>query len=320
MTDPTVEDLIVRVLEGVAGSRERSRLEEWRRAEPDNERTFQEFVRVWELGESRTLSAVVSSPPPLERITAEAERRREHVIPLRRVGYHQRLRFVWAAAAVIAMLLALGSVRLLRKPSLLLCTGPSETSTIQLADGSIVRLGPNSRAEVRGETQRSVHLEGRAFFAVATDATVPFAVHADFGRAEVLGTRFEVRADADSLRVVVVEGSVNLQAAGTDVEVHQGAVSWAAAGSTPSDPETVDVWQLIDWPGGLLIYQATPLHQVVQEISAFFARPVFVRDARLSGTRVTAWFEDQSFEQVLSTICAVLGVECSIGDTAEVGT
>lgn len=319
MTDPTIDDLIVRALEGVAGSRERSRLEEWRRAEPDNERTFQEFVRVWELGGSRTLAAIVSSPPPLERITAEAERRRAHVLPLRRVSNHQPWRFVWAAAAVIAVMLALGSARLLRKPSLLLSTGPSETSTIQLADGSIVRLGPSSRVEVRGETQRSVRLEGRAFFAVATDSTLPFVVYAESGRVEVKGTRFEVRADADSLRVVVVEGRVNLGAAGKDVEVHHGAMSRVAAGSPPSVPETVDVWQLLDWPGGLLLYQATPLDQVVREIGAFFHRPVILRDAQLSGTRVTAWFEDQSFEEVLSTICAVLGVECSIGNTAEVG-
>ncbi len=315
-----IHDLIVRVLEGVAGDRERGQLEAWRRARPENERTFQEFARVWELGESRALSAIVSSPPPLERITAEAERRRAHVIPLRPVRGGQRLRFAWAAAAVMALAAGLGAASMLRTPRIRLSTGPSETSTIQLADGSILRLGPDSRAVVRGRRQRSVHLEGRAFFAVATDSTTPFVVRGGVGRAEVKGTRFEVREDADSLRLVVVEGSVSLGAAGTDVAVNSGAVSRIVAESTPSTPEQVDVWQLLDWPGGLLIYQATPLDQVVREISAYFDRPIVVRNAELSGTRVTAWFEDQSFEEVLSIICAVLGVECSIGDTAEVGT
>jgi len=320
MSDPTVDDLIVRVLEGVAGSRDRSRLEGWRRSEPENEHTFQQFVRVWELGEPASLAAIVSSPPPLERITAEAERRRVHVIPLVRSFKVRRLHFAWAAAAIIAIAVGIGVRSTLREPSLLLSTGPSETSTRQLADGSVVRLGPDSWMQVRGVAQRSVHLEGSAFFAVATDSATPFVVHTDVGVAEVRGTRFEVRVDADSLRLVVVEGSVDLSAAGNDVAVDDGAVSRIVAGSAPSTPEQVDVWQLLDWPGGLLIYQATPLDQVVREISAFFDRPIVVRNAELSGIRVTAWFEDQSFEQVVSTICAALGVECSTGDTAEVGT
>ncbi len=321
MTDDTViEDLIVRVLGGEAGDRVKGQLEAWRRAKPENERTFQEFVRVWELGEDRTLAAIVSSPPPVERITAAAERRRKQAIPLLRPRSLGRLGLAWAAAAAVALAVGVGAVRLAQPPLLLLTTGPGETATTQLADGSIVRLGPNSRAEVGGVSQRSVRLEGSAFFAVARDSVTPFVVRTPVGLAEVHGTRFEVRAAADSLRLVVVEGSVNLSAAGGDVAVDRGAVSRIVAGSAPSSPEQVDVWQLLDWPGGLLIYQATPLDQVVAEVSAFFGRPIVLRNARLSDTRVTAWFEDQSFEEVLTTVCAAVGVACRLGDPAEVGT
>jgi transmembrane sensor len=211
-------------------------------------------------------------------------------------------------------------VRMVRRPLLLLATGPSETATTQLADGSIVRLGPASRAEVRGADQRTVHLAGSAFFAVATDSVTPFMVHTAVGVAEVKGTRFEVRATDDSLRLVVVEGRVNLSAAGGSVAVDRGAVSRIVAGSAPSAPQQVDVWQLLEWPGGLLIYQATPLDQVVKEVAAFFARPIVLRNTELANTRVTAWFEAQSFEQVVTTICAVLGVDCRLGAAAEVGT
>jgi len=320
MTDRTViEDLIVRVLEGQATDREHGELEAWRRAGAENERTFQEYARVWELGEDRTLAAIVSSPPPPERITVEADRRRAKVVPLLRPRHPSRRPLAWAAAAVLAMAAGLGLARRLQEPLLVLSTGPSETTTTQLADGSIVRLGPNSRAEVRGAKQRSVRVEGRAFFAVAADSLVPFTVHAGVGMAEVTGTRFEVRADADSLRLVVVEGHVNLSAAGRNVAVDHGTVSRIAAGSLPSPPEQVDVWQLLEWPAGLLIYQATPLDQVLQEVSAFFDRPIVLRNPELSRMRVTAWFENQSFEEVVTAICAVLGVQCSVDDTAEVG-
>jgi len=321
MTDgTTIDDLIVRALEGVAGSREQSQLEEWRRAKPENERTFQEFARVWELGEARTLAAIVSSPPPLERITFEAESRRTKAIPLLRPRDPKRPDWAWAAAAVIAIAAGVAVLRMVREPLLLLSTGPSETATTQLADGSIVRLGPDSRAAVRGADQRLVHLEGRAFFAVATDSATPFRVQTDVGILEVKGTRFEVRADADSLRLVVVEGRVNLSASGSDVAVDPGAVSRIVAGLPPSTPQRVDVWRLLDWPRGLLIYQATPLDEVVKEVSAFFDRPIIVRNSRLSEIRLTAWFQDQSFEEVVTTICGVVGVDCRVGEVTEVGT
>jgi transmembrane sensor len=324
MTDEiVVEDLIVSVLQGVAGDRDRCRLEAWRRAGPENERAFQEFARVWELGEDRALAAIVSAPPPLERITGEAERRRAHVIPLRaqalRTRPPWRLSFAWAAAAAVAVAAGVGVVSTLREPAVVISTGPSETSTTQLADGSIVRLGPDSRVEIRGAEQRSVRLEGTAFFAVATDSSTSFTVHARGAVAEVMGTRFELRADADSLRLVVVEGRVRLSAAGRNVEAGYGAVSRIVGQSPPSPPQHVDVWALLEWPGGLLIYQATPLSQVVDEVSAFFDRPIVVRDPDLLQKRVTAWFEDQSFEEVVTALCAVLGVECRVGDTAEVG-
>jgi transmembrane sensor len=318
--ETAVEDLIARVLEGVADIGEQDQLEDWRRAKPENERTFQEFARVWELGEDRTLAAIISSPPPLERITIEAERRRAQVIPFVRPRKPGRMRFAWAAAAVMAIAAGVGVAIIVEEPRLVLVTGPSETSTTQLSDGSIVRLGPDSRVEVRGTDQRSVHLEGSAFFAVATDSATPFMVHTEAGLAEVKGTRFEVRAAADSLRLVVVEGRVNLSAAGSNVEVDHGAVSRIVTGLAPSSPEEVDVWRLLEWPGGLLIYQATPLDQVVKEVGAFFDRPIILRNAQLSKTRVTAWFEDQSFEEVVTTVCAVVGADCRLGDTAEVGT
>jgi transmembrane sensor len=322
--DMAVEDLIVRVLEGVADERERGRLEGWRRAGPENERAFQEFARVWELGEDRALAAIVSSPPQLERITAAADRRRAHVIPLRQQTLWPRIpwrwRLAWAAAAAVAVAAGAGVVSSLRRPSVVIATGPSETSTTQLNDGSIIRLGPDSRAEMRGAEQRSVSLEGSAFFAVATDSANPFSVSAGVGVAVVVGTRFELKTAADSLRLVVVEGRVKLSAAGRDVEAGRGAMSRIVGQSAPTTPQQVDVWDLLEWPGGLLVYQATPLDQVVTEVSAFFDRQIVVRDPRLLRHRITAWFEDQSFEEVVSSLCAVLGVDCRVGDTAEVGT
>ncbi len=38
----------------------------------------------------------------------------------------------------------------------------------------------------------------------------------------------------------------------------------------------------------------------------------------LARRTVTAWFEDESFEEVVTTVCQVIGAACTIGDTVEV--
>jgi transmembrane sensor len=197
-------------------------------------------------------------------------------------------------------------------------TGAGQTATVPLADGSVVRLAPNSTIRLRGASQRSVDLDGTAFFAVATDSTQPFVVRTSSGTAEVLGTRFEIKADADSLRLVVVEGRVRLAGSGEEVEVGKGSVSHIVDGAAPTAPTGVDVWDLLDWPEGLLVFQATPFAQVAEEVGTHFDIPFVVEDSVLAGRSVTAWFGDESLQDVVSTVCRVVGAQCTIGETVEV--
>jgi len=197
-------------------------------------------------------------------------------------------------------------------------TGPDETKTITLADGTIVRLAPNSQLSGRGADQRATSLTGRAFFAVASDSTRPFTVRTSAGDAEVLGTRFDVLTTNETLRLVVIEGRVGLTAAGETVQVRPGEISNVVVGAPPDDPNPVDVWQLLDWPGGILLFQSTPLSQVAAEVEAHFGIPVVIQDTTLARRAVTAWFENEPFEEVINTICQVVGARCILDNGVEV--
>jgi len=228
------------------------------------------------------------------------------------------LRWVPVAAAA-ALVLSVGSVFLLRQtPEAVFTTGQDQTSTVTLLDGSVVRLGPDSRLQIWTADNRSVSLDGAAFFAVASDSSNPFTIRTESGDAEVLGTRFELRAEPESLRLVVVEGRVALEAEGQRVEVEKGAMSSILRGSVPELPRVADVWDLLDWSGGLLIFQTTPLAQVMEEVSVHFGVSVNIGDSALARRTVTAWFDDETVEEVVGTICQVVGATCTIGDTVEV--
>ena len=141
-----------------------------------------------------------------------------------------------------------------------------ETVTVTLQDGSYVRLDGGARLEEWGtEGTRTVTLEGRAFFAVAREEDRPFTVRTGAGEVRVLGTRFEVGPEGeDGVRIVVVEGRVGVTNALGSVEVPAGSMAWMREAAPPVAQVAEDVWALLDWPGGILVFQSTPLARVAE--------------------------------------------------------
>jgi len=56
-----------------------------------------------------------------------------------------------------------------------------------------------------------------------------------------------------------------------------------------------------------------------REVGGHFHRPFVIGDSALAGRRVTAWFDDEPVEAVVNTVCLVVGADCVVGDTIEVG-
>ncbi|MCX6225397.1 MAG: FecR domain-containing protein, partial [Bacteroidia bacterium] len=85
-----------------------------------------------------------------------------------------------------------------------------------LTDGSTMVLNADTRLIVPkkfGQTNRTVELQGEAFFQVQHDAGRPFIIHAGPGQVKVLGTSFHVKAYPGSdLEVYVETGRVELSA------------------------------------------------------------------------------------------------------------
>jgi transmembrane sensor len=311
-----MKDLILSVLSGEATPHDARKLDRWRNESPENERFYQEFAHTWQALSLHASQGPVSAPPPLEQVVAAGDRRRRKAVPLRALSERPSGGWWWAtaAAAVLALLIGLPVLRSM-SPALSINTGSAETRTVPLEDGSVVRLGPNSRLAFWNGRHRRADFSGRAFFAVASDSSSPFLVETGVGTAEVLGTRFEASTRGDSLRLVVVEGKVALIASKHRVEATGGQMARILAGEPPSAPETVDVWSMLDWQDGLLLFQDTPLADVATELERFFGVSIEVRDAALRRRVVTAWFENEPLEDVVGTICHVVGAVCTLGDS-----
>jgi ferric-dicitrate binding protein FerR (iron transport regulator) len=190
-------------------------------------------------------------------------------------------------------------------------TGAAEATTVPLPDGSVVRMGPESRLEAVGA--RAVALEGVAYFAVATDRAAPFEVRTRAGRIRVLGTRFEARAEGDSARVAVVEGRVALAGlAGRTLEIGPGQAGLLVVGAAPETAPLPPRRRLASWMGRVLIFHDTPLSDVIAEIESVYGVPLQLVSDVADEPCVTAVFEERPFEEVVATVCRVLGSRCDV--------
>lgn len=328
-----MDELILRILQGTANDAEAARVRAWRGESDANERRYRELSRLWELtgaAESRAMAG----PAPSAREIVRAARSESSYTRIRDCSTptavsHSRPRhgnaFRWskrgvAAAALIVMGLGLGEfvvdsgeTRELR--SMAVVTGVAERATVRLDDGSIVRLAPESRLSVTGDNEvREVWVDGRAFFSVVKRDDVPFVVRTRAGAASVLGTRFAVDIRADSMRVTVIEGSVALSAGREQVEVRAGQASTAVGGRKPSVSEPIADDPELEWMGRFLAFQATPLSEVVRSLERHFDIRVEILGDSLAGRTVTAWFSGRSVREVLTTVCRVAAVHCTLND------
>jgi ferric-dicitrate binding protein FerR (iron transport regulator) len=317
-----MDELICRSLKARTTAAEEEALRAWRRQSERNETRYRELELLLTEAEAVLLTEPVPPCPPTRAVlhpTAPGTR------PSATGPFSTRSRrrrtgagLAVAAAAAVALLI-LPIARGVTPPPFGLqagefVTGATETATAVLSDGTVVRLAPGSRLRVPDQAgTREVVLDGRAYFAVTEVPGHQFRVRTRAGEALVLGTRFEVRVSGDELRLIVLEGRVALGAGGRTVEVGEGEMSVVKEGGTMDPVPVGDLDPLVGWVKRFIVFQATPLHEAVQELERAYGVPVIVTDRLLGQETVTGWYADRSFEEVLMFVCAVVQARCSIG-------
>lgn len=218
----------------------------------------------------------------------------------RRQSDHRRLFGAMAAAFVLSlapflMWMAQTHQGVSQAPAALptYSTEVGQRMILTLEDGSHVTLNTNSRLRVAyTQAERRLYLDaGQAWFEVARDADKPFNVIAGGQQVTAHGTQFDVRLKPGAVQVLLVEGKVSVAASG-------GGVRAASAILSPNDMLTADahgvrVQQVADtgvvegWRDGVVVFDNTPLAEVVSEINRYASRPLVLTGDRTARLRVS---------------------------------
>lgn len=321
-------EIIERAFRGEASSWELSRLAAWRRSSPAREQEYQATIRLLrgarDLAETGAHAPAPGATDLLARIAPERERgraRSEREQGRARPGHSWVRRAVAVAPWAVAACAVLGVAAMLGRGAPVtdplawggevVTTGPAELTTVKLADGSVVRLGSSSELQVvAGQGTRDVVLDGQAYFDVVSMPERPFRVRTRHGRAAVLGTRFQLSTRGDQLELVVVEGRVALSDGAAEVEVSGGEASGIVAGRVTPPQPVANADSITQWIGKFLVFQDTPLSDVVREIERVYGARIAIEDTVMASRTVRASFTNQELGHVINVICAVVSARC----------
>jgi ferric-dicitrate binding protein FerR (iron transport regulator) len=311
-----IDPLLARFLKGEATPEEEYAVQQWRRASYQNELEYRELALLvrW----SARIPELIEVPA--RPFAAELLRRRgRDVTPIARHRGARAGRWLAAAAGVAVFVGAYLYASRAAPPATSafgvreIVTSASETSTLELRDGTVIRLAPSSRLRVVDDGgRREVVLEGHAFFAVAKQYGTPFAIRTQAGEITVLGTRLDVEARGRDMRLVVVEGHVALSTGNDRTELSAGEMSRVTDGLPTPVVRVPDIGALVQWAGDFLAFQSTPLRDAAREIERAYGVRVEIPDRALAQRVITAWFRDRSLSEVMDVVCLAVAARCTI--------
>lgn len=225
----------------------------------------------------------------------EAKKRKQKVI---------RLWTVVSIAASIAILLTLFIFPF--NNNTIYQTGIAENSTIYLPDSSKVVLNANSKLEFnekKWDDDRTVHLQGEAYFHVAKGKK--FSVVSNSGKTRVLGTRFNIFDRENFYEVNCFHGKVEVEVGDRLKEL---SISQAIRFEDNQLFHLTSKHQYPLWVDGFIEFKSVPISLVIKEIENNFPIKVVVDNNIDLTKKISGKFSSTNLTEALQSFALPLGL------------
>jgi len=175
-------------------------------------------------------------------------------------------------------------------------TATAELSSIALADGTTVTLGPQSaiRTLFTPSARRVELLSGMAFFEVAHDKSRPFQGVVDNLTATVLGTAFDMTRDAGFLTVSVDHGMVQVAVPNSSGPIGERLTEgdWLSfdEGSQRVERGKRDIAQIAAWRDGVIVAERETIAAVTARIRRWYSGRILIAVPSFGSRRISGVF------------------------------
>ncbi|HVJ51879.1 MAG TPA: FecR domain-containing protein [Aliidongia sp.] len=193
-------------------------------------------------------------------------------------------------------------------------TETGEQRQLTLTDGVAVQMNTQTSLSLRGSVGDAPRLEliaGEVSVATKGALAEPLIVTAGVGKVSALDAGFDLRLTEVRALVTCLRGEVQVQCGqdratlqpGQQIAYNRRGLSSAVA----VDGELVEAWRR-----GLLVFDETPLAQVVEEVNRYRAGKIILLDAELGRLPLDATFRLDRIEEALPKIAHVFNAKVQL--------
>jgi ferric-dicitrate binding protein FerR (iron transport regulator) len=163
-----------------------------------------------------------------------------------------------------------------------------QVNQVFLADGTRIWINSETRISlpsVFASNERSVNLDGEAFFEVAKDEKRPFRVNVNGQQIEVLGTSFNVRAYTNSkiIETTLTTGRIQLQTGSQTTILEPGEQSTFNKENKSIVISKVDPGPFNAWKDGRFEFHDEYLLEVFKVVERWYDVEIIINEAYFSG-------------------------------------
>ena len=314
-----IEAQLTNYLAGECTPVERLEIEVLIQSDTEVESTYNELKQVWDNATPQLVADAYNVDSAWENV-------RNHINKKPVVAVNQKsikkpiVRLVRYAASIAAVFLLAFTVYQVfynkTVTTINFASGNTVSSDLLLADGSKVVLNAGSEVkypEKFGSNGREVYFWGEAFFEIAPDPARPFVIETGDARIKVLGTSFNVKAYPESgiTEVVVNSGTVLFYHVDENNSIlGQIILKMGEKGIYNRTTHKLakianDDINFISWKTGVLVFNETPLDEVMDVIGDKYDVKFHTENVKLSQLKLTATFDNESLDSVLEVLSLV---------------
>lgn len=205
---------------------------------------------------------------------------------------------------------------------------PGQKLTVALPDGSMVKLNSGSSIIYPKEfnsSDRSVILEGEAFFEVTKNPQKPFVVKSSGLLTTVLGTSFVVKAylEENQIQVAVLTGKVLVEKENkSNMKGVEDKIFLLPNESVAYSTENNELKKgkfnynkSFSWKDNVLYFENADLTEIMSSLSKWYGKEIEVNKKEIYEKDFSGRYEDQSLEMVLEGLSFTFGFRYTITDS-----
>ncbi|MET1054657.1 MAG: FecR domain-containing protein [Pedobacter sp.] len=312
-----IYSLIIDELDELISPEKRYLLQNWRRMSPENEVTYQEFVRIQQNIDLLYQKQAYTAEESWEELDKKLEGVQNHKLTVRR---NRNLGTWLSVAASVMLILSIGYYFINNaRYTVVRNEKGAKVKNVFLPDGTELAL--NGGAAIRYissdfNTNRKLELvNGEVFVKVKHDRQYPFVIDLGEVHARDIGTSFNIVKEQQEISVTVEEGIVALEQPSTSQSVllTMGVTGRYSASTKKLIAEQNQDINYKAWADKKFVFTETPLKEVTRQLSKAYHTPITVNGNELKKKKLTANLYYQTPDSALNVIAATL--QCKLTST-----